>query len=185
METLVSACLGVALSAACGLRIFVPPLVMSVLGRAGYLDLGPGAAWMTTTPALVMFGVATALEVGAYFVPWLDHLLDGIAGPAAVLAGIAVSFAVLHGEDPVVRWSLALIAGGGAAAAVQTTTTLLRAASTWTTGGLGNPLVSLAELAGAVVVSVLAVMLPVLAALAIVFFGLAILQLRRRRRAPA
>ncbi len=185
METLLSACLGVALSAACGLRVSVPPLVMSLLARGGYLDLGPGAAWMATTPALVLFGVATALEVGAYFVPWLDHLLDGIAGPAAVLAGIAVSFAVLHGEDPMVRWSLSLIAGGGAAAAVQTATTVVRAASTWTTGGLANPLVSLAELVAAVTVSVLAVLVPVVAVLALVCFALALLELRRRRRATA
>lgn len=181
METLIEICLGVSLAAACGLRVFVPPLVMGIMIRLGVLHVAGGAAWMAGTPALVALGVATLLEVTAYHVPWLDNALDLMAGPIAILAGVAVSFAVLSNEDPLVRWTLALVAGGGAAAAVQAATTLARHVSSLTTGGLLNPVLAAAEAFAAFVVSVTAILIPVVAMLlgilVVVFY------LRRRSRA--
>jgi len=181
METLVEICLGVALAAACGLRVFVPPLVMGIMVRLGVLHLTGGAAWMASTPALVALGVATVLEVSAYHVPWLDNALDLMAGPIAILAGIAVSFAVLSNEDPLVRWTLALVAGGGAAAGVQTVTTLARHVSSLTTGGLLNPVLAAGEAVAAVVVSVTAILIPLVAAL----LGIVLLLFYLRRRSRA
>ena len=183
METLVDICLGISLSAACGLRIFVPPLVMGVMARLGFLHLGAGSSFLSATPTLIALGVATLIEVAAYHVPWLDNLLDLMAGPVAILAGVAVSFAVLSNEDPLVRWSLALLAGGGAAAGVQTATTLARHVSSLTTGGLLNPVLAAGEAFLAFVISVIAVLIPVIALLtgAIVLA----IYLRRRRPIPA
>jgi hypothetical protein len=178
---LVDICLGISLAAACGLRVSVPPLVMGIMMRLGYLKLAPGAAWMGTTPALIALGVATLLEVAAYHVPWLDNALDLMAGPIAVLAGAAVSFAVLSNEDPLVRWTLALVAGGGAAAVVQTATTLARHVSSLTTGGLLNPLLAFGEAVGALLVSVTAILIPLVA----MAFGLLALGIYWRRRARA
>ncbi|MEO8505262.1 MAG: DUF4126 domain-containing protein [Acidobacteriota bacterium] len=183
METLVEICLGISLSAACGLRIFVPPLVMGIMARWGFLHLGAGSDWMASTPALVALGVATFLEVAAYHIPWLDNALDLMAGPLAILAGIAVSFAVLNGEDPLLRWALALVAGGGAAAAVQTATTLARHVSSLTTGGLLNPVLAAGEALGAFLVSVAAILIPLVALAA---GGTALLiYWRRNRRSTA
>jgi len=83
MSTLLSVLLGVGLSAACGFRIFVPFLLVGIAARTGHLVLGPSFGWMSSTPALVAFCAATVLEVAAYYIPWLDHLLDVIASPAA------------------------------------------------------------------------------------------------------
>ncbi len=58
----------------------------SAAAALGRLDLTPGAAWLGTTPALVALSVAAVLEVGAYFVPALDHALDAVATLLAVLA---------------------------------------------------------------------------------------------------
>ena len=181
METLVEICLGVSLAAACGLRVFVPPLVMGIMVRLGVLHLAGGAAWMAGTPALVALGVATLLEVTAYHVPWLDNALDLMAGPIAILAGIAVSFAVLSNEDPLVRWTLALVAGGGAAAGVQAVTTLARHVSSLTTGGLLHPVLAFAEAFLPFTLSVLAILLPLVA----ILLGLALLTIFLRRRARA
>ena len=61
METALSVCIGLGLSAACGFRIFVPLLLMSVAGRLEYLSLAPSFDWIASTPALIAFAVATGL----------------------------------------------------------------------------------------------------------------------------
>src|SRR3954468_22937556 len=140
MDTALSICVGIGLSAACGFRVFVPLLVMSIASLSGHLSLAHGFGWIGTYPALVSFAVATCFEIGGYYIPWLDHLLDTLATPAAIVAGTVVTAAMVGKMDPMLKWTLAIIAGGGAAGIVQGTTVVARAASTVTTGGLGNPI---------------------------------------------
>ncbi len=185
VEAVLSVVLGLGLSAACGFRIFVPLLVMSAAAHGGYLELSPTFAWLGSTPALVAFGAATLLEVGAYYIPWLDHVLDSVASPAAVVAGVIVTASVVTGMDPFLKWTLAVIAGGGIAGSVQALTTGTRGVSLLATAGLGNPLVATAEVAGSTIVAVLAIVMPI-AALVLVFCVLWFAWSRvRRRRAPA
>ena len=183
MEVLLSICLGIGLSAACGFRVFVPLLVMSIAALSGHLHLAHGFEWIGSYPALIAFSVATALEIAGYYIPWLDHLLDTIATPAAIVAGTVVTASLVHDMSPMMRWTLAVIAGGGAAGLVQGTTVATRGASLMTTGGLANPIVSTLELAGSVVTSVLALFLPVLVvALVVVFLLVMGTRLYRRSR---
>ena len=161
METALSVLVGLGLSAACGFRVFVPLLVASIAARSGHLTLATGFDWMGSDAALIAFGVATALEIGGYYIPWVDHLLDTVATPAAVVAGTLVTASLVTDMSPFLRWSLAVIAGGGIAGAVQVTTVVTRAASTASTGGLANPLVATAELGGSVVTSLMALIVPV------------------------
>jgi Domain of unknown function (DUF4126) len=182
-ETLVSICLGLGLSAACGFRIFVPFLMMNLAARAGFLVVTGSFEWIGSTPALVMFAVATVLEIGAYFVPWLDHLLDTIATPAAAIAGIVASASVITGMDPLLKWPLAVIAGGGVAGAIQVATVGARGISTLATGGLGNPVLSTAEAGTAAGLTVLALVLPVVAVVAVIVFLFGLRRLLRSRPA--
>lgn len=186
--TLLSICLGIGLSAACGFRIFVPLLVMSIASLAGHLTLAPGFQWIGTYPALLTFSVATAVEIAGYYIPWVDHALDTIATPAAIVAGTVVTASMVTGMSPLLKWSLAIIAGGGAAGLVQGATVVTRAASTATTGGLGNPLVATIELGAATVTSIAALLVPVLVVLLlIVVFALFGRKLYRmfRKQSPA
>jgi len=185
MEWLFSICLGIGLAAACGFRIFVPMLGMSIAAQAGHLDLSPGFEWIGSPAALVCFSVATALEVIAYYVPWLDNALDSIATPAAVVAGTVLMAAAITDMSPLMRWSIALIAGGGAAAVVQTGTVLLRGTSTATTGGSANFMVSTVEAVGATGTTLLAIVLPVLAAIGVLALVGYVLYWLVNRRAPA
>jgi hypothetical protein len=163
-KTLVSICLGIGLAAACGFRVFVPFLVINLAARTGFLALTGSFAWLGSTPALVLFSVATLLEIGAYYVPWLDNALDAIAAPVAIAAGVIAAAAVVTGVDPMLKWTLAAIAGGGAAAAVHGATSLVRGTSTATTGGLGNFVVSSVEAVSSAVLSVVLLFVgPVLA----------------------
>lgn len=168
MEDMLALFIGVGLAAACGFRVFVPLLGLSLAAATGHLELAEGFEWLASPVAVGALGVATALEMGAYYTPWLDNLLDAVATPAAIVAGIMVTASVTGDMSPFLRWSLALIAGGGAAAIVQGGTTLLRASSSVTTGGLGNPLVSTGELVGASAVTATALFVPMLA------FGVAV-----------
>ncbi|MCD6050895.1 MAG: hypothetical protein K0Q55_2298, partial [Verrucomicrobia bacterium] len=162
METLLSICLGIGLSAACGFRVFIPMLIVSIAANAGHLTLAKGFEWLASDAAVVSFGLATVLEIGAYYIPWLDNLLDSIASPSAVVAGTIITASVMTDMSPFMRWTLAVIAGGGVAAAVQGTTVLARATSTALTGGLANPILATIELGGSGIVSLMAFFVPLL-----------------------
>jgi hypothetical protein len=165
LETITSILLGIGLSAATGFRIFIPFLVASIATITGYHPLSPSFEWIGTYPALIAFGVATVLEIAAYYIPWFDNLLDTIATPAAFIAGAILMVAVVSGLPPLAKWALAIIAGSGAAGIVQTGTTITRAASTTTTGGLANPVVSTVEAGSSFGLSLLAILFPVIAGL--------------------
>lgn len=163
-ETLLSLALGLGLAAACGFRVFVPFLVLGAAVRSGHLDVSPGFAWVATDAALVAFGVATLLEVAAYYVPWVDALLDTVATPAALVAGVLVTASVVTDASPLVRWTLSVLAGGAAAASVQALTVAARQLSSFTTLGLGNAVVATGELVGSLALAVLSVVVPFFAA---------------------
>lgn len=161
-ETLLSLALGLGLAAACGFRVFVPLLALGVAVRTGHVDVAPGFAWVGSEAALIAFGVATLLEVGGYYVPWIDNLLDTVATPTAVVAGILVTASVVADTSPFLRWTLAVLAGGAAATAVQGVTVAARQLSSVATLGLGNAVLATGEAVGAVVLALLAILVPLL-----------------------
>lgn len=182
LEGLISVAIGLGLAAACGFRVFTPLLLAGVAAHWGHLPLASGFDWLASTPALLAFGSATLLEIAAYYIPWLDHALDLLATPAAVLAGMVAAASVLTDLPPLVKWTVTLLGGGGLAGLVQASSVLLRFKSTALTGGIANPVVATLELIGAVVTAVVSILLP-LAGLGLVVV-LVILALRRRRRGP-
>ena len=170
-ELPLSVVLGVGLAAATGFRIFLPMLVVSAAAYFGHLPLSDSFAWLGTAPALTMLSVAALVEILTYYIPGVDNLLDTLATPAALVAGTIVSAAVMADVPPMVKWTAAIIAGGGVAGLTQGATAIVRANSTVFTGGIGNFIISTAELIGALLVSLLALAAP-LAALAVVILFL-------------
>ncbi len=189
MDLLLSLCVGIGLSAACGFRVFVPLCVLSLAALTGHVKLAAGFAWIGTMPAFWAFAIATVLEITGYFVPWLDHMLDLLATPAAIVAGTLITATMVADMSPFLRWSMAVIAGGGMAGAIQATTVALRGTSLAGTGGMGNPLVAAAELTGALITSVLAVFAPVFVvivlALALMFVARKLSKWKRGRPTEA
>jgi hypothetical protein len=175
--------LGFALAAAVGLRIFVPLLVVSAAAFTGHLELSGSFAWLASPAALIVLAVATLLELAAYKVPWLDNLLDAAGAPVAVLAGTLMMASALDGTDPLLRWTMAAVAGGGTAGAVHGSLALLRKLSSLTTGGLANPLISMAEGIGSLALSVVALLLPIAALVAAALIVALLVVLIRRGRA--
>jgi hypothetical protein len=180
-DTALSLGIGVGLAAAAGLRVFLPLFLLGVAARLGWLPLVEGFDWLASGPGLSALGVATVLEIGAYYIPWIDNLLDAAAAPLAVMTGILATAAVTTDLPPSLRWAMAIVAGGGTAGAVQTLTSLARLKSTALTAGLGNPVLATLELFGSLVTSIVAIVLPIVALFMIVGFFLLI----RRIRVPS
>ena len=167
-ETILSIFLGIGLAASTGFRVFLPLFALSLAAYFGAWDLNGNWIWIGSLAALITLGVATLAEIFAYFIPWVDNALDSIAIPLAGIAGTAVMVSTVANLDPVVTWSLAIIAGGGTAAAIKGTNATGRITSSTVTGGLGNPLISTVETGTAVVVSAASIFAPILAAVLVI-----------------
>ena len=167
-ESLVSIGVGLALAAAAGFRVFVPLLALSVAAQSGWVQLSPSFSWLATPPALLALATATVLEVVAYYIPFFDNMLDALAAPLAVLAGIIASASLLTDLPPWLQYTIAIVAAGGTAGAVHASTSVLRLKSSAATAGFGNPILATLELAGSIIVALLALLAPLLALLIVV-----------------
>jgi len=167
-DIILALCMGLGLAAASGFRVFLPPFLLSIAVRADAVDVdltNSSLEYFDSNVAVILLGVATIAELAAYYVPWVDNLLDSIASPAAIIAGTGMTAIVLGGTDPVIQWALAIIAGGGVTAAVQGATVVTRGVSTAITAGIGNPVVSTGENIASLILSIMAIFLAPLAAL--------------------
>lgn len=165
MEAYLGIFVGIGLSATCGFRVFVPLLGMSIASATGHMSLSKDFHWLSSPLAITIFSIATVLEIVTYYVPWLDNVMDTISSPASVVAGTIISASMVTDVSPVLQWTLAVIAGGGSAGIVQGGTVFLRGALTATTGGIGNFMWSTIELVMAVLTTLLALVMPVVAAI--------------------
>lgn len=165
-EIISSVAMGIALSACCGFRVFVPMLGASIAGWQEWFNLPADLQWVGTLPAVLCFGAAAVLEMAAYYIPFVDNLLDTIATPLAAAAGtvLAASFLPIAEFSPLLKWILALIAGGGAAGTVQIGTGLLRLFSSKTTAGTGNVVVASGENAAAISGTIFSMIMPIVMA---------------------
>ncbi len=168
LDTLIEFMLAVSLSSAAGFRVFVPLLVLSAAAVLGHVDLPTSFYWLETPQALGLFAIAAILEILGYAIPWFDHALDLVATPAAILAGTVMTASLAPEMDPLVKWTLALVAGGGTAGLTKGIMNLLRGTSTAATGGLANPIFAALELVVAIALSALAITLPVAAGVVVI-----------------
>jgi hypothetical protein len=173
---------GVCLAAACGFRTFVPLLCIAIASRTGVFALDGQYAWLATTTGLIALSTAAVAEVAGYYIPVVDHALDVIATPLATAAGVLAMFTSIGSDHGLLGWLLALVLGGGVSGALQLATVKTRALSFGTTAGLANPLVATVELLGALGLSVVALLAPVVALVATVAVGLVVWRLYRRAR---
>jgi hypothetical protein len=152
---------GICLSAAAGLRVFLPILALGLAGRFEIVELGDQFAWMTSEPVLAVVAIAAVLEIGGYYIPVVDNLLDILATPAAIGGGTVIVSSLLPEMNTATQWGTAALLGGGTAGVVQGSTVLARGVSTTSSGGLTNPLVSTGETAGSIFTIILALLIPI------------------------
>lgn len=176
----ISAFIGIGLAAASGFRVFLPMFAVSLASYMGWIPMNENFAWLSGLPTLITTGIATVVEVLAYYIPYVDHLLDTLSVPLATVAGSVLFASQFADIGTFPQWALALIAGGGTAAAISSGFAGTRAASTATTGGLGNSVVATTETAGAGIMSFLAIAAPIIAAIVAVILILTVIVLGRK-----
>ncbi|MCP2040345.1 hypothetical protein L1281_000927 [Neisseria sp. HSC-16F19] len=182
-DTLTSIALGIGLAACSGFRVFLPLFFLSLSASLGFFSLNEGWQWLAHPSTVLLLGAATCAEVGAYFFPWLDNVLDTLAIPLAALAGTLIMVSTVGDMHPAAGWSLAVIAGGGTAGGIKTGIGGTRLLSTSTTGGLANPIIAFIETVLAVIGTLLTLLMPVLMLTAIIFTIIWLWRRRARRLA--
>lgn len=161
-----SIAMGIALSACAGFRVFIPMLAGALAGHFHVIHLSDSMTWLSGWPAIIVFGVAAITEVAAYYIPFVDNVLDTVATPLSVGAGTVLAASLLPlGHNDLLRWVVALLAGGSAAGTIQLGTGLLRLFSSKATVGMGNAVVSTSENVAAISGSVLSFVIPVIVAI--------------------
>jgi hypothetical protein len=173
-EIITAVAIGIGLSASCGFRVFVPLLVASIAAKMNIFPVNEGFQWLSSWPAIISFGTATVAEILAYYIPFIDNLLDTITTPMAVVGGTLLLTSVIPVDNEFLKWAIGFLFGGGAAATVQGGTVLTRLASTKLTAGIGNPVLATGEHVAAFGSSVLTLIIPLIIAalilLLIVYF---------------
>lgn len=162
--------LGIALSAGSGFRVFIPLLISNLAAKFGIVEISENFGWMASNTATLVLVVATIAEIGAYYIPFVDNLLDTIAVPSSVIAGTLLTTQFLHFNDPALAWGLGLVAGGGVAGSIQAGTSLLRLGSSKFSAGTANPILSTVENVTASTISLFALWLPLLMGILAILF---------------
>ncbi|CAA7385891.1 DUF4126 domain-containing protein [Chryseobacterium fistulae] len=176
---IISAFIGLGLAAATGFRVFLPMFAVSLASYFHWIPMNEQFEWLASIPSLITTGTATIIEILAYYMPFIDNLLDTLSIPMATIAG-SILFASQFTElGTFFQWALALIAGGGTAATISSGFAGIRAVSAVTTGGLGNPIVGTTETAGAGIMSFLAMITPIIAGICTIILIICIFILGR------
>jgi hypothetical protein len=167
-ETIVAIAVGIGLAASSGFRVFVPMLVAALAAKTGIIPLNESFQWLGSWAAIAALATATVIEVAAYYIPFVDNLLDTLATPLSVGAGTLLLTSLLPIDNELIKWITGFIVGGGTAATVQGGTVLMRLASSKFTAGIGNPVVATGENAAAFGTSVLSLFTPLIIAAAVI-----------------
>ncbi len=176
--------LGLGLSASTGLNTFLPLLLLAAAARfdiAG-IELGQKFEWLTSDAAMITLIVACVIELIADKVPAVDHFLDSAGTFIRPVAGALASASVLTGIDPAVAAIVGIIVGAPTSLGLHTLKAGTRVASSATTFGCANPVLSLIEDVISFALSVLSIFLPFLVPVALVLLVYALYRLMKRAR---
>ncbi|HEX6748293.1 MAG TPA: DUF4126 domain-containing protein [Longimicrobium sp.] len=187
MDALSAAALGVVLAATAGLRAFLPVFSASLAAWMTDLPLPGNLAWLERPQTVLIFGVATLLEILGDKIPVVDHALDAVQVLTKPVLAVLAATPFLYQVAPEYSVAIGILLGAPLALGVHSAKATARLGSTATTAGVGNPLLSIAEDVAAVASIILGFLAPLLAlvlmAVTIFFIVRLALRVRRRRRA--
>ena len=165
---IISLFIGIGLATATGFRVFLPLFFVSLASYFNWIPLQDNWQWLGSMQALIALGIAMVFEILSYYIPFVDNIMDSIAIPLSAIAGTLLFSSQFAESNDIIKWGLSIIAGGGTAATVSTALSGIRLASSASTAGVGNPLVSTVENTGATVMSVVAVFVPIIAIIMVI-----------------
>jgi len=187
MDALSAAALGMVLAATAGLRAFLPVFSASLAAWLTDLPLPAGMAWLEKPQTVLIFGVATLLEILGDKIPVVDHALDGIQLLTKPVLAVLAAAPFVYQLAPEYSVAIAIVLGAPLALGVHSAKATARLGSTATTAGMGNPVLSVAEDVAAIASIALGFLAPLLALvlMAVTIFLIARLAVRVRRRRRA
>jgi hypothetical protein len=169
------------LSGAAGLNAWLPLFLSALLARLDVVELAQPFDDLTSTPALVLLGALTLADFVGDKVPVVDHVLH-LAGSVIAPVSGAILFTGQTGLETDLPTLAAVVLGGATAGSIHAARAAVRPVSTATTGGLGNPVLSLGEDAGSLLLVVTAFVLPLLALVLVVWLLVVLVAWWRRLR---
>ncbi len=126
-ELIIAIPLGICLSAAVGLKIFLPFLITSLFMKFGLFEVSETFQFLGSWTAIILLSIATITEILSYYIPYVDSFLDSIATPGATIAGAIIAMLVLPGDLGITAmWAIGIIGGGSTALATQSITNFAR-----------------------------------------------------------
>ena len=182
--------LGLGLSASTGLNTFLPLLLLGGAARfniAG-ITLGDKFGWLASDAAMISLIVACVVELIADKIPAVDHFLDSAGTVVRPAAGALASASVLTGVDPMVAAVIGLIVGAPTSLGLHTLKAGTRVASSVSTFGCANPVISIIEDVIAFTLSIVAIFAPIFVPIALVLLVWTLWRVMKRIRrghAPA
>lgn len=186
VEVVPSLALGIGLAACAGIRAWLPLLLVGGLARWGVLSLGPSFEFISGNRALILFGAATIVEIAGDKIPAVDHALDALSTVLRPAAGALLASSVLWSiSDPLTALALGTAVGAPSALVPHAAKSTLRIASTTFTGGLANPVLSVLEDAAALVMFVVTILVPLLAAALVAVTAFFVVRKLSRRASAA
>jgi hypothetical protein len=186
VEIVPSLALGIGLAACAGIRAWLPLLLVGGLARWGVISLAPSFQFISGNRALILFGVATLVEIAGDKIPAVDHALDALSTVLRPAAGALLASSVLWSvSDPLTALALGTAVGAPSALVPHAAKSTLRIASTTFTGGLANPVLSVLEDVAALVMFVVTVLVPLLAATLVAVTAFFIVRKLARRASAA
>jgi hypothetical protein len=156
-------------------------LVASIAAHLGVFPAQEVFQWLGSWAAMICFGTATVVEIIAYYIPFVDNLLDTVTTPLSVGAGTLLLTSVLPIDNDMLKWLTGFIVGGGIAALVQGSTVLTRLTSTHLTAGTANPVLATGEHAMAIGSSLLSLFIPFVVVTLLVLLAVVLLVVFRKR----
>jgi hypothetical protein len=187
MDAVSAAALGVVLAATAGLRAFLPVFSASLMALLTDLPLPASLGWLERPQTVLIFGVATLLEILGDKIPVVDHALDSVQVLTKPVLAVLAATPFLYQLSPEYSVAIGILLGAPLALGVHSAKATARLGSTVTTAGVGNPLLSVAEDVAAIASIVLGFLAPlvalVLMAVTVFFIARLALRVRRRRRA--
>lgn len=176
--------LGLGLASATGLRTFLPLLMLALAARFGLfgIHLNEQMHWLADWPAIAALGIAAVVEFAGDKIPVVDHGLNVLGAFTRPVAGAVAAGSVFAGLDPTTAAIAGVIVGAPTAFAFNAAQGGARLTSTATTGGIGNPILSLIEDVLSFLTVMLAFLLPVLVPVLMVVLAVLVFRLARRMR---
>lgn len=173
---------GLGLAPSAGLNAYIPLLALALADRfTDQVTLQRPYDFLSSTSGIIILLVLLTIEIIADKIPGVDHANDLIQSAIRPAAG-AISMMAVTNTDRALNPAVAMIAGLLLAGGVHGVKATTRPAITVSTGGVGNPVISMLEDAVAAITSVAAILVPVLALVLIVLFGLLLWWLYRKVR---